>query len=205
MTSLGIVYQAQARPVSYPGGWTVMQKNDTRANSLHVHYSPNARYSLGYRGVYWREKSWQFHGTQLNYLASRWNQPASQANLYIKSGVGLAYSDSAPYDQKIEPSVFANMAFDWENRRFFISYENLVYHAGEIDRFFSQKSRAGIAPYLGDYEDVHTWLMLQIDHSPESKNKVVLTPFLRFFKSYYMSEIGISNDGDIMFNVIIRF
>ena len=64
-----------ARPVSYPGGWTLMQMNDADASTLHVHYSPTARYSVGYKAEYWNDKDWQFHGAQLNYLLKRWNKP----------------------------------------------------------------------------------------------------------------------------------
>ena len=38
-----------ARPISYPGGWTVMQMNDFNSHSLHVHYTPSSKYSFGYR------------------------------------------------------------------------------------------------------------------------------------------------------------
>ena len=49
---------AMARPVSYPGGWTVMQFNDAYKHSLHVHVSPTAKYSIGYKAEYWRDGEW---------------------------------------------------------------------------------------------------------------------------------------------------
>ena len=36
----------EARPVSYPGGITLMQMNDTNKNSFHLHYSPTAKVSI---------------------------------------------------------------------------------------------------------------------------------------------------------------
>ena len=40
---------AQSRPVSYPTGWTMMlQNNDTR-RTMHAHYSPTAKWSVGYK------------------------------------------------------------------------------------------------------------------------------------------------------------
>jgi len=47
---------ADARPVSYPGGWTFMTMNDGDKNSAHIHYSPTAKTSLGYKFEYWRDK-----------------------------------------------------------------------------------------------------------------------------------------------------
>lgn len=202
---LGHYSAALARPVSYPSGWTAMQMNDMDTHSLHVHYSPTAKYSIGYKAEYWRNKDWQFHGAQVNYLAKRWNQPSSQANLYLKTAVGIAHSDLGTFDSETEPAAFAGLAFDWEDRRYFTSYENRAYYAGDIDTFFMQKARVGVAPYIGDYGDIHTWLMLQVDHNPNNEDKISFTPLVRMFKGEYLAEAGISDDGDVLFNWIIRF
>lgn len=196
---------ALARPVSYPGGWTLMQLNDGSSHSLHVHYSPTARYSIGYKAEYWRESEWQFHGAQFNYLAKRWNAPASQANVYIKSGLGAAYSDAGRFDGEVNPAGFIGLAFDWEDRRYFTSYENRYTHAGNIDTFYMQKARVGIAPYIGDYGDLHTWLMLEVDHNPTRRDNVLVTPLVRFFKGEYLTEAGVSHKGDVLFNFVVRF
>ena len=52
------------------------------------------------------EKDWQFHGGQFNYLIKRLNNPKSQANLYFKSGLGLALSDFRDLKNKTEPAFF---------------------------------------------------------------------------------------------------
>ena len=88
-----VLKDINARPISYPGGWTLMQANDFSKHSFHVHYSPSIDYSIGYRAEYWREKEWQFHGLQLNYLIKRINKPRSQTNFYLKNGIGLATSN----------------------------------------------------------------------------------------------------------------
>lgn len=202
---LGISTTALARPVSYPDGWTVMQMNDVNAHNLHVHYSPTATYSIGYKAEYWRDEDWQFHGAQLNYLVKRWNAHASQANFYLKSGAGIAYSDYQSFNGKTEPAAFTGIALDWEDRRWFTSYENRAYYAGDIDTFFTQKARVGVAPYIGNYGDIHTWLMLETNHNPKADDEVTFTPMVRLFKGEYLAEAGVSNNGDILFNWIIRF
>lgn len=201
----GLAMPAMAMPVSYPGGWTVMQMNDAFSNSLHIHYSPTAKYSVGYKGEYFREGEWQFHGVQLNNLLHRWNNHDSQANLYLKSAVGVAYSDQGVFDHKTEAAGFTGIAGDWENRRFFTSYENRVIYAGDIEKEFSQKARVGIAPYIGDYGDVHTWLMLQVDHAPSARDNVTVTPLVRLFKGADLLEAGVNNNGKILFNYVHRF
>lgn len=205
MTILGFSTPVLARPVSYPGGWTLMQMNDADVHNLHIHYSPTARYSIGYKAEYWRKEDWQFHGVQLNYLVKRWNQPTSQANIYLKSAAGAAYSDYQSFEGKAEPAVFTGMALDWEDRRFFTSYENSVHYAGKIEKFFMQKARAGVAPYIGDYGDLHTWLMLQVDHNPKADDEITVTPLVRLFKGEYLAEAGVRSDGGVLFNVIVRF
>lgn len=201
-----LAVSANARPVSYPGGWTAMQMNDANMNALHVHYSPTAKYSIGYKGEYWKEDKWQFHGLQYNYLVNRWNKKASQANLYLKSAVGVAHSDESPFSNKQEEAGFIGIATDWEDRRFFTSYENRYTYAGDINKSFMQKARVGIAPYVGDYGDLHTWLMLQVQHNPTFEGKeIITTPMVRVFKDVYLFEAGMSFDGDVLFNTVIRF
>lgn len=198
--------KAESRPVSYPKGWTAMQMNDVNMNSIHLHYSPTAKYSIGYKGEYWKEEKWQFHGLQLNYLIKRLNKQASQANLYFKSGAGIAHSDNNPFSNKLEKGGFVGIAADWENRRFFTSYENRYNYFGDINKSFMQKARVGIAPYIGDYGDIHTWLMLQAQHNPTFEGKeIVITPMMRIFKDVYLFEAGMSFDGDLLANAVIRF
>lgn len=208
MTLLGMglmIPTAQARPVSYPGGWTFMTMNDGDRHSAHLHYSPTAKTSFGYRFEYWSDREFSLHAVQMNNLLKRWNKKDSQANLYLKSGIGLAYSDEGSFESETEPAGFIGFATDWEDRRFFVSYENHYTEAGKIDGFFHQNARIGIAPYVGDYGDLHTWLMLQVDHSPESDDNVTVTPLVRLFKDVHLVEAGLSSEGDILFNYILRY
>ena len=195
----------QTRPISYPGGWTLMQMNDFNRHSVHAHYSPSASYSVGYRGEYWRQKEWQFHGIQFNYLIKRLNTSKSQANFYLKNAAGLALSDYKNLESKIEPSLFSGISLDWEDRQYYISYENRLNYSPTIDKFFLQKARIGFAPYIGKYGDLHTWFMFQVENMSISKNNIIYTPMLRLFKGDYLAEAGLSNDRDFMFNFIKRF
>lgn len=194
--------QAQARPVSYPGGWTGMVRNNGEVNSAHIHYSPTAKASIGYKYEYWRDKEITINAAQMNNLLKRWNKKDSQANIYLKSGLGVAY-DRREEDTGL--AAFTGLAVDWENRRFFTSYENRYTQAGSIDDFYQQSARVGIAPYIGDYGDLHTWLMLQIDHSPENEDAITVTPLVRLFKGPHLLETGMSNRGEVLFNYVVRY
>lgn len=196
---------ALARPVSYPGGWTFMTMNDGDTNMLHLNYTFTPQLAIGYTAEYWREEKYQLHALQMNNLLKRWNNPDSQANFYLQSGLGAAYSDKSPHDSDWQPAAFTGIAVDWEDRRFFTSYQNRVTWAGDIDKGFMQQARVGIAPYIGGYGDLHTWIMLQVSHTPKSENSVTFSPILRLFKGDHLAEAGISNHGDVTLNWTVRF
>lgn len=191
----GLLTLVQARPVSYPGGWTVMSLTDSDKNTFHGHYSPTARLSVGYKHEYWRDTNTVINAIQINNLIKRWNQPDSQANFYSKSGFGV--SDG-------KPAAFTGIATDWETRRYFASYENR-YTEADSARFYMQSGRIGIAPYVGNYGDWHTWFMLQVDHMPATTTTLTLTPLVRVFKSVYLLELGIRNGQDILVSAIFRY
>lgn len=208
LTLLGIgliIPTADARPVSYPGGWTLMLMNNGDVNSAHAHYSPTAKTSVGYKFEYWRDRDFTLNAVQMNSLLKRWNEKDSQANLYLKSGVGIAHSNVGPKDGETSAAGFTGVSADWENRRFFTSYENRYTEAGEIDDFFMQSARVGWAPYEGDYGDVHTWIMLQAEHTPESEHNFTVTPLVRVFKDVHLFEAGMSTRGEVLFNYVFRY
>lgn len=197
--------ESWARPVSYPGGWTLMSMNSPEVNSIHIHYSPTAKYSIGYLAQYWREDKYQTHSVQLNNLLKRWNNIDSQANAYLKSGLGFAYEGSGDISDSVQPHAFSGISLDWENRRFFTQYENSFHYSGDFNKEYMQSIKLGIAPYIGEYGDLHTWFMFKIDHNPEDNDKFTATPLVRFFKDVYLLEVGYSEKKEVMVNVVVRF
>lgn len=193
------------RPVSYPGGITADLNNNGDEHSLLLHYSPSAKYSLGVRSEYRRSNEYALVAIQLNNLIKRWNKKDSQMNLYIKSGVGFADRNSSRFNDDSSMAVFSGVAGDWESRQLFVGYENRFLEAGDVDNFFMQKVRLGIAPYIADYGELHTWFMLEVEHKPEHADNFTVTPVLRFFKDVHRVELGISNHRDALFNWVVRF
>lgn len=178
-----------------------MNMNDVDMNSLHIHYSPTAQYSIGWQHEYIRDPEAHADSLKVNYLVKRWNMPQAQANLYLKSGVGVAYDD----DDNYEPAVYTGLAGDAETRRWFTSYENRFFHAGDIDKYAKHTARVGVAPYIGDYGDLHTWLMLQADYDAGKDDNFSVTPLVRFFKGPAMVEAGVNLDGGGLLNFMYRF
>lgn len=190
----------QARPISYPDGWSAMTMNDGDANSINLQYSPTAHYSIGYTGEYGRADDTHLHVVQINNLIKRWNNPDSQGNFYLESGIGVMEKDG-----HVSPAGFTGITTDWEDRRFLVSYRNRLAVGDDVAEDFTQWGRIGIAPYIGDYGDLHTWAIVEIRHSPESADPVTITPLVRLFKNTNMVEMGISDTGKITFNVMKQF
>lgn len=194
-----------SRPVSYPGGYTAILANDHSQHSALIHYSPTAKYSIGLRSEYRREAKYLLTAVQMNNLLKRWNQKESQANLYLKSGLGYADRHSSRLGDDSSLAGFIGLAADWESRRYFLSYQNRYIEAGSVDDSYMESARFGIAPYIADYGALHTWLMVEIDHEPESEDTLTVTPLVRIFKDVYLLEAGISNHNDVLLNMTIRF
>jgi hypothetical protein len=199
--AVGLTAAAEARPVSYPGGWTVLQYNDGGSNSLWVHVSPDARYSVGYFGQYDRMDAWTHHSVRATRLVKRWNEKESQANIYAWGGVGLVnFNDSADSDA----AAHAGVSADWETRSLFVMGEAKGMQRGDKSDV-EYLGRLGVAPYEGDYGDLHLWLMLQGQHKPTAKEKFVTTPMARLFWDVNLVEVGWQLETEtVMFNWIIR-
>ena len=196
---------ASARRVSWRDGYMAMTTNDARANSVMFSYTTDAKTAVGYTFEYWREDEWQLHAVQVNRLLKRWNFPDAQANIYALGAIGGAYSTRGAFDGVWEPAGFVGIEADAEDRRFYVSYEARLYEAGEIDGFFMQKARVGIAPYVADFNETHLWLMLQVDHYPESDDPVEFSAFVRVFRGYIWAEAGISDTGEPLLNLTYQF
>ena len=74
-----------------------------------------------------------------------------------------------------------------------------------IEQSAWQRARVGFAPYLGNYEDINTWLMLQVDNHPAKPDNTVITPLLRFFYKTTLVEAGYSSNEKLLFNWILQF
>jgi len=200
---------AQARPVSYPDGWTVMLKNDVYQNSAHIHYTFDPQHSLGLRVRYEREGGFTFTGAQLNRLIKRWNKPDSQANLYGRIGIGQVSDNLDSSEMRLkresDEGLFLGLSGDWETRRYFVSAAAEHWESGRFGEYSSFHSRLGIAPYVANTGALHTWIMVEGHHRPENRDKLAATALVRFFKGPALLEIGVDDQGEPLLNYIHRF
>ena len=195
LTSLAAL-PAPAKPLSYVGGTMVMQENDETGNMLSIDYTFHPHFALAlYAKRDIVEEEFYTIGPQLNALIKRWNLPEGQGNIFGMTGVGMARQGS-----NSEPAAWAGFLADYETRRVFLSYEPRLTYAGDIEKAFWQRAQVGFAPYLADYDQLNTWLVLRFDHHPAKDAHFVVTPMIRLFYKTIWLEAGYSSSNHLMLN-----
>lgn len=194
-------FAAFAKPISYVGGTMVMQENDETGSTLQLDYTVTPKYAVG---LYAKQdqggKDFFTVGPQLNYLVKRWNFEHGQGNIFSMTGGG-----TSRYEGKENASAWTTILADYETRRVFYSYEARLMYVDTIEKSTWQRARVGFAPYLANYEDLNSWLMLQVDYHPKKNHSTVVTPLLRFFYKTNLIEVGVSNRSTAMFNWVSQF
>jgi hypothetical protein len=193
-------FEAPARPVAYPGGYSLMQHNDYVSNNLHLNYTITGKDTVGLMSEYERNQKFWLNTVQYTRVLGRWNQDDSQGNLYFTGGVG-----GAEVKDNFKSGGFAGIEADWESRRYYLYYKNSLTKIDGQNTWFRQTARVGVAPYIGGYNDLNTWFMLQLDHTPYMDKNFVVTPLIRVFKGAYLAEFGVSTDKTILFNFMTFF
>ncbi len=63
---------------------------------------------------------------------------------------------------------------------------------------------AGVAPYIGDYGDLHTWLMIKVKENSYT-NTSSLYPLVKLFKGSALIEFGYSDSANWDVHLMYRF
>ncbi|NDF11769.1 MAG: hypothetical protein EB060_03005 [Proteobacteria bacterium] len=190
------------KPINFAGGYVIMNEYSYNGKMLHMYYSPSATFSFGL-DTEWMEKDdneYTSYIARTNYLLKRWNMPEAQANVYFNIGLGVAEDDN-----NTKFAAKSGIMADYETRRFLVSYENKAYHATDIDNHFEQSVRAGFAPYVGEYGDLHTWFMIQADHHPTNDDQFVITPLVRMYYGTALWEAGYSSNNNLFVSLNCQF
>ena len=182
-----------ARPISYSGGSTIMAFSDNIKNSIYYHYSPSYKYSIGIENIRDKYFNEDYSYARFTYLINRKNTKSSQRNLYFQSGIS----------SKGFNNYFYGMHGDWETRRLFVGF-GLKKTEKKIQDYLEQYYQIGVAPYLGDYGDLHTWVMLK-SKKTSVENKWSTYPVLKFFKGNILMEIGYHQKTNLDVHLMYRF
>ena len=168
----------EARPISWTGGSTIMYKSNSMMSSYYYHYSPSFKYSVGAEYINDRYYNDQYISIRSTYLLDRKNTKASQRNLYLTASIST----------KSDNDLYYGVHGDWETRRYFTSFSILDKRASQKD-YTENEFQIGIAPYLGEYNQLHTWIMLKSKEDTRD-DKWKTYPFIKLFKGDFLLEVG---------------
>ena len=156
-----------------------MAKSDYLKDSLYLHYSPKANYSFGIEMLEGKRGMPDRSYLRGTWLAHRLNKRNSQQNLYLDGGIDATSGE-----------YFIGAMGDWETRRYFAGF-SLRKMKWDTESFFNNYLQMGFAPYLGDYGDLHSWLMIKRKYNG-LEERYSTYPVLRFFKGNWFLEAGLS-------------
>ena len=201
--------RALAHPVNFLDATAVMPSFTATRQDLEVNYTFLPKFAFGVESIRIDDDKKQetLVIPKLNYKLFRQNELDSQLNIYLTAGVGIgdASVNSGDDWHRSIAGQFAMQA-DYETRRIYtlFSAERLELATGQND-MTSLRYRLGAAPYLANFNDVATWLIAQIEYTPDVKHETTVTPLVRFFYKKYLLELGCNTRGEPFAAAIVHF
>ena len=178
-----------AHPVIFKNGKVFWLTQNPSFNDIRFGVSKSSNWLIGGRFLEDRNSNETFALINNNFLAKRWNNRNSQANLYLLSSVGL--------DTKNSKSMGTiGLHGDWEDRQFMVM-QMLEYYS--YSRAVVSNTRFAYSPYIADYSKTSTWLIAhyRVEFSND-KYSYMFFPVLRLFKKNYLVEIGFNQDNSFL-------
>lgn len=193
---------SSAHPVSWKGSVGIMPEISGSRRELEVNYSIASNYAVGLHSIMidYKEDTAKFILPKFNYRLLRFNQPGSQTNLYLSTGIG-----GVRYKEEDSTVVIGALQADYETRRIYALLAGETLQSDSKIDLNRIRYRLGFAPYLTDFSGFHTWLIGQVEYTPELKDQWTVTPLVRFFYRNYLIEIGSSTRGKLSLSGIIHF
>lgn len=200
--SLAAASPALAHPVPYAGSVGIMGWNNPRQTEWMGTYSPERFFALAGRYYHLRARTGEreYLIPSLNLLLYRINADEGQANLYLSGGYGLER-----WQGSSRGAGLVEAESDWENRRFYADAKLAMFRLGQAGPFNDARLRLGVAPYLAEFEQLHSWLILQLARNRATGSDTMVTPMLRMFYQNVLFEAGSSLRGEWELNFMFHF
>lgn len=209
---VGFGARSEAHPVPYKGAWGLMSFNSSDMTEVSLVHSFTSQ--LAVATTYLKSSDSEFYIPRLNWLAKRWNNEDSQANIYLSGGIG-----SEVFKNENQTVRMAGLGMDWESRRYYVLFDQMYLHrdnrrnlAIPNESYGYMKFRVGTAPFLAEYDELNVWLILQAERyvgrgsgSGLGGEEVELTQILRFYVRNTLWEIGTRLNGGWVFNYMVHF
>lgn len=193
---------AGAHPVSFEDAWQLMLGSTDSVQNFELYHSYSPKAAFGFHAMRFEDERDDdyFAALQHNWLLKRWNLPEAQANLYFGLGAGAAKQDG----ESFAPAGLGFFRADYETRRIYTAFESKLIGSEDVSRGVTSLS-FGVAPYKAEFEELNTWLIVQLEHVSGMEDDLDVIPKIRLFKGPYFLELGCSLDGDPLVNFMIHF
>ncbi|NRA66161.1 MAG: hypothetical protein HRU19_16860 [Pseudobacteriovorax sp.] len=193
-----------AHPTSFKGSTGLMSQTTSKRDHYQVNYSHEYYLATGAHLYQDREGDDMRRAGFLssNFLLFRENSQRFQANLY-----GIIGAGSSELSGEKETAGLYRIQADIEDRKYYFLINQTGISTKKQRELDQRTIRLGTAPYVGNFEDLHMWLIAEWQESRRfaSKPRTEFTPILRLFYQNVLLEIGRSVSGDMKFNTIIHF
>lgn len=199
--SLLLAATVAAHPVAFEGAYQLMLGTAGSVQNLEFYRSYSAHAAWGLHAMRFEDDEEEiFTGLQHNWLLKRWNLPSAQANVYAGLGGGLA----GEVGGGASPGGIGFFRTDYETRRIYTAFDAKWVESDDVSRgVFS--AAVGIAPYKAEFDQLNTWLILQVEHVTGMEDELDIIPKVRLFKGQYFLELGSTLRGQPIVNVMIHF
>ena len=188
-TLIILLSSVSAHPVIFKNGKVFWITQNPSFNDIRLGVSKTNSWLIGGRLLEDRKSNETFALINNNYLAKRWNNRNSQANLYLLSSVGLNTRNSKSMGT-------IGIHGDWEDRRFMVM--QMIEHFSHNSALVSN-TRLAYSPYIVDYSKTSTWLIAhyRIEYN-DDQYSYMFFPVIRLFKKNYLFEIGYNGDDSFL-------
>ena len=188
-TLIILLSSVSAHPVIFKNGKVFWITQNPSFNDIRLGVSKTNSWLIGGRLLEDRKSNETFALINNNYLAKRWNNRNSQANLYLLSSVGLNTRNSKSMGT-------IGIHGDWEDRRFMVM--QMIEHFSHNSTLVSN-TRLAYSPYIVDYSKTSTWLIAhyRIEYN-DDQYSYMFFPVIRLFKKNYLFEIGYNGDDSFL-------
>lgn len=206
LAGLSLSMGARAHPVFFADGFGLNVFSAPDKTEAYAAYTLTHRFALGAR--YFGFRTDQKMGSpdetyvlaQASFLLKRWNENAAQGNIYLEAAGGSASFSHEGSSTVVRPAVMYAVEADWENRRLYTLGKLSYLKASEHPAVNTAMLRAGFAPYLADFDELNSWVILEAETQLKNNGSTTLTPFVRVFYKNVLAELGYGLDGGFRFN-----
>lgn len=196
-----------AHPVTFKGGYALTTELTEKRQAVELGYTFTQKDSLALSligldaRVDGEDETLRFILPRFNTRLYRKNSLESQTNLYLSLGLGAVEQEN-----RFDLATVLSAQADYETRRVYTLLSGETLQSEGNRDFYKARYRFGVAPYVANYEQVHTWLIGQVEYSTaEDKERWSVTPLVRLFYKTYLLEFGVSTRGKFFITGMLHF